>query len=158
MMLFCYSKLFELNDTVFLVLCKKPVIFLHWFHHVTVLLYCWYAYGTAGSHGIYFAVMNFFIHSIMYSYYFLMLIKPIRPIVRTVGPLITTLQITQMAGGLVVSVLAAREILTGKPCHITSANWKLGLAMYTCYFFLFAALFVKKNCSSKKSDRKTKSA
>jgi hypothetical protein len=31
---------------VFLVLQKKPVIFLHWFHHVTVLLYCWLVSST----------------------------------------------------------------------------------------------------------------
>ena len=42
--MFIFSKIPELIDTVFLVLQKKPVIFLHWFHHVTVLLYCWHAY------------------------------------------------------------------------------------------------------------------
>ena len=44
---FIFSKIPELVDTVFLVLQKKPVIFLHWFHHVTVLLYCWHAYTVA---------------------------------------------------------------------------------------------------------------
>ena len=43
--LFIYSKIPELLDTVFLVLQKKDVIFLHWFHHVTVLLYCWHAFA-----------------------------------------------------------------------------------------------------------------
>lgn len=38
--LFIFSKIPELGDTVFLVLQKKRVIFLHWFHHVTVMLYC----------------------------------------------------------------------------------------------------------------------
>ena len=32
--MFIFSKVPELLDTVFLVLQKKPVIFLHWFHHV----------------------------------------------------------------------------------------------------------------------------
>lgn len=33
--LFVFSKIPELVDTFFLVFQKKPVIFLHWFHHVT---------------------------------------------------------------------------------------------------------------------------
>lgn len=33
--LFIYSKIPELLDTVFLVLQKKRVIFLAWFHHTT---------------------------------------------------------------------------------------------------------------------------
>ena len=32
------SQIPELLDTVFLVLQKKRVIFLHWFHHVTVMM------------------------------------------------------------------------------------------------------------------------
>jgi hypothetical protein len=33
MLLFCMSKVPELFDTVLLVLRKKPVITLHWYHH-----------------------------------------------------------------------------------------------------------------------------
>ena len=36
--LFIFSKLPELLDTFFLVLQKKRVIFLGWFHHATVML------------------------------------------------------------------------------------------------------------------------
>ena len=69
--LFIYSKIPELVDTLFLVLQKKDVIFLHWFHHVTVLLYCWHAFANWTASGLWFVAMNFSVHSIMYFYYFL---------------------------------------------------------------------------------------
>ena len=68
-MLMNFSKLFELIDTVFIVLRKKPLMFLHWYHHTTVLLFCWNAYSTSSGSGIYFVAMNYTIHAIMYGYY-----------------------------------------------------------------------------------------
>ena len=106
-MLFIYSKFFELIDTVFLVLHKRPVIFLHWFHHITVLMYCWHSFATEQATGLWFAGMNYSVHSIMYTYYFLMLFKSIRGTVRTVARIITTVQISQMVGGMAVSIHAA---------------------------------------------------
>uniref|UniRef100_A0A914R0T5 Elongation of very long chain fatty acids protein n=1 Tax=Parascaris equorum TaxID=6256 RepID=A0A914R0T5_PAREQ len=34
----------EFGDTAFIVLRKRPLLFLHWYHHVTVLVYTWHAY------------------------------------------------------------------------------------------------------------------
>ncbi|XP_062499445.1 elongation of very long chain fatty acids protein 6-like isoform X2 [Corticium candelabrum] len=42
--LFGYSKVLELLDTSFIILRKQKLIFLHWYHHITVLCFCWYAY------------------------------------------------------------------------------------------------------------------
>eukprot|EP00122_Pirum_gemmata_P011475 Pgem_evm2s10633 len=47
--LFIFSKIPELFDTMFIVLRKRPLIFLHWYHHITVLAYCWHAYATRAS-------------------------------------------------------------------------------------------------------------
>lgn len=69
MMLFIYSKLFELLDTFFLIAKKVDVIFLHWYHHVTVLLYCWHSYAARIPSGIWFAAMNYFVHAVMYGYF-----------------------------------------------------------------------------------------
>merc|ERR1719197_2386399 len=68
-MTFIYSKIPELIDTVFIILRKKPLIFLHWYHHVTVLLYCWDAYSTMAASGLYFVAMNYSVHAFMYGYY-----------------------------------------------------------------------------------------
>ena len=68
---FMWSKFPELLDTVLLVVRGRPVIFLHWYHHVTVLLYCW-AVVRCDFPGIIFSVMNAFVHWIMsvcYEYY-----------------------------------------------------------------------------------------
>merc|ERR1711939_740759 len=55
--------------TVLLVLQRKPVIFLHSYHHVTVLVFCWSAYVRDASAGIWYACMNYCVHSVMYAYY-----------------------------------------------------------------------------------------
>ena len=39
-------------DTAFIVLRKRKLIFLHWYHHATVLLVCWYAGATKQSAGM----------------------------------------------------------------------------------------------------------
>lgn len=38
---FAASKVVELGDTIFLLMRKKPLIFLHWYHHAVVLIYSW---------------------------------------------------------------------------------------------------------------------
>lgn len=66
---FMWSKLFELVDTAFLVLRKRPVIFLHWYHHVTVMIYTWHAFKDHTAGGRWFIMMNYAVHSFMYTYY-----------------------------------------------------------------------------------------
>ena len=39
--LFVLSKVVELGDTAFIVLRKQKLIFLHWWHHATVMIYVW---------------------------------------------------------------------------------------------------------------------
>ena len=65
----------ELLDTFFIVIHKKKLMFLHWYHHVTVLLYCWHCFSNSPAIGIVFVAMNFGVHALMYGYYFLMAIR-----------------------------------------------------------------------------------
>ncbi|CUG04822.1 fatty acid elongase, putative [Bodo saltans] len=140
--MFILSKIPELMDTVFLVVQKKDVIFLHWFHHVTVMLYCWHAYTHKIGSGLWFAAMNFSVHSIMYFYYFLMAIGA-RSLVRPIAPLITSLQLLQMVVGMAVTIATFVWRQDSEGCHVDAANSRMGLAMYTSYFILFAVLFKK---------------
>ncbi|MCP9265663.1 Elongation of very long chain fatty acids protein [Dirofilaria immitis] len=66
--LFIVSKLFELADTVFLVLRKKPLMFLHWYHHILTLIYAFYSYPHTPGFNRWGIFMNFLVHAFMYSY------------------------------------------------------------------------------------------
>lgn len=149
--LFIYSKFPELLDTAFLVLTKKKVIFLHWFHHATVLLYCWHSFSHRIGPGLWFAAMNYSVHSVMYLYYFLA-IGGYKTLARPIAPYITTVQLLQMVVGMAVSVKAAIEFGKGgkEQCYTDAANVKLGLAMYFSYFLLFAVLYYNNYLSKDK--------
>ncbi|KAL0528521.1 LOW QUALITY PROTEIN: putative GNS1/SUR4 family [Leishmania shawi] len=55
---FNLSKIPELMDTVLLLLKRKPIPFIHWYHHISVMLFCWHAHVSGISNGLGFAVMN----------------------------------------------------------------------------------------------------
>jgi hypothetical protein len=132
----------ELVDTFFIIIHKKKLIFLHWYHHITVLLYCWHSYVTTSPPGIFFVVMNYGVHAIMYFYYCLMAChyKPkwLPPMV------ITAAQISQMVVGVAVTVLGAIiSMRKGEDaCHLRHENNTAAFVMYGSYLFLFAQFFV----------------
>lgn len=142
-MLMNFSKIFELFDTVFIVLRKKPLVFLHWYHHTTVLLFCWLAYSTRNSaSGIYFVAMNYTIHAIMYGYYCLSALD-LRP--KWFPPaLITLAQMAQMFVGTGVCAAGWYYRNLGRPCANDYTNLIFGAIMYATYLYLFADFAVRK--------------
>eukprot|EP00954_Amorphochlora_amoebiformis_P004931 387316-Amorphochlora_amoeboformis.AAC.2 len=158
--LFIYSKIPELMDTVFLVLKnpKAKIRFLHWFHHLTVLLYCWHAYHHKIAPGIWFASMNFCVHAVMYTYYMFMVLG-MKWVVQPFAQFITIIQVdipispfsisfydvtSQL--GMVVTATSAYHHMSGgdEKCFVNGPNYRMGLAMYGSYFMLFTKLFIDK--------------
>lgn len=146
-MLFIFSKLPELVDTVFIVLRKRPLIFLHWYHHVTVLLFCWNAYATLAGTGLYFVAMNYSVHALMYGYYCLTALNLCPKSFPTI--LITLSQIAQMFVGTGVCVSAWYYWYTGESCSNDITNLVAGGLMYGSYLYLFVA-FAFRRYSPKK--------
>jgi hypothetical protein len=135
--LFIFSKLPELVDTYFIVARQRPLIFLHYYHHITVLLYCWHSYATEATQALYFVAMNYSVHAIMYGYYCLVALKIPAPWLPPA--FITGVQIAQMVVGTGVQVAASYKYLTGAPnCGVNGANVFWGGLMYLSYFGLFA--------------------
>lgn len=130
------------------MLRKQPLIFLHWYHHITVLIYSWFSYTEYTSSARWFIVMNYCVHSVMYSYYALRAARYNPP--RFIAMLITSLQLAQMIIGCAINLWAQGFLRTHGPqsCNISQTNINLSIAMYFSYFVLFARFFYKTYLSS----------
>ncbi|KAG8435105.1 hypothetical protein GDO86_013163 [Hymenochirus boettgeri] len=149
---FVLSKVPELGDTLFIVLRKQRLIFLHWYHHITVLLYTWYTYKDTVAGGGWFMTMNYTVHAFMYSYYTLRAAGIRVP--RPCAMLITATQIIQMLMGIVVNVLVYGWMRDGS-CLSTSENIFWSCLMYLSYLVLFCSFFYQsyiKDPAKKKSE------
>jgi len=152
--LFVLSKFPELIDTFFIVVHKKPLIFLHWYHHITVLLYCYHSYVTTSPPGIFFVVMNYSVHASMYGYYFLMAMK-MRP--KWFNPIwITIFQISQMIVGVGVTLAGFYYYMTDPTCGIEKENNSAAFIMYGSYLFLFLQFFFGRYYNSRSQKKKQK--
>lgn len=151
-MLFIFSKIPELVDTIFIVLRKKPLIFLHWYHHVTVLLFCWSSYATIAGSGLYFVAMNYTVHAMMYGYYCLQALKLCPK--SFPAHLITISQIAQMFVGTFVCLSSWYFKLSGVTCSNDMTNLIAGALMYGSYLFLFCQFALSRYGSKKSSTTK----
>ncbi|XP_030604094.1 elongation of very long chain fatty acids protein 6-like isoform X2 [Archocentrus centrarchus] len=148
---FVLSKAPELGDTAFIVLRKQKLIFLHWYHHITVLLYSWYSYKDMVAGGGWFMTMNYIVHALMYSYYAARAAGLRVP--RPFAVLITSAQIAQMAMGVTVSVLVYGWMQQGDcPSSLDNITW--ASLMYFSYLLLFSNFFYQ-TYLRRKSDPKT---
>ncbi|KAJ3610139.1 hypothetical protein NHX12_022233 [Muraenolepis orangiensis] len=137
---FVLSKAPELGDTVFIILRKQRLIFLHWYHHITVMLYSWYSYKDMVAGGGWFMTMNFCVHAIMYTYYTARASGVRVP--RPLAMLITGAQISQMVMGVTVTALVYRWMQHGDcPSYPENVVW--ASLMYFSYLVLFARFFYR---------------
>ncbi len=135
---FMLFKPLEFIDTLFLVLNNKPISRLHWIHHTTVTLYCWHTavYSNLFAGGSLFALMNYFVHAVMYGYYGLRSAEISLP--KYFAIIITSLQISQMVMGLLIMLQVSLRCSTDM-CN--PANILFGLGIYGTYFYLFCKYF-----------------
>jgi len=153
--LFIFSKIPELWDTFYIVARQRPLLFLHWYHHVTVLLYCWHSYATEAPQALYFVAMNYSVHAIMYGYYCLMALK-MKP--AWVPPvLITIAQLSQMVVGTAVQCFSMwLYYKQGDASNMNFSNLVAGAVMYGSYFALFFQFFWNRFVVKAKASAKAK--
>lgn len=152
--LFCLSKFPELLDTAFLVIRGKHVLFLHWYHHISVLLYCWYVTQKRYP-ATPFACINAFVHSVMY-YYYMRTAQEIKP---AFAKMVTQIQLIQMAIGMGFTAIFMYWHSQSPSCNGGATIQASGLlettfgitgAMYFSYFVLFGILYIDRYCKKSK--------
>jgi elongation of very long chain fatty acids protein 6 len=143
---FLFSKYAELADTIFLVLRKKPVPLLHWYHHATVLLLSVQTLAVSGPTGIIMVSMNSIVHSFMYTYYFLAAVLSRPP---GWGRLVTRLQILQMLLGslMAVSMFIVPKFIPN--AHGVFSNNVAIALVYLSYLVLFVQFYGRKYSTTK---------
>lgn len=135
--IFNLSKFLELVDTAFIVLRKKELCFLHWFHHLTVLIYCWITIVfPPPATGYWFGQTNMLVHAVMYGYF--AFATTLRGVSWFNPLLVTALQIAQMVWGLLISVLYLLHPSTLYTPH-TLLHAAYSIPMYTSYLYLFCS-------------------
>lgn len=151
--LFVWSKIIELFDTAFLILRKKNVIFMHWFHHAIVLFFCSYNLSEPIAITRWFSSMNATVHSLMYAYYAIKTTKIKVP--KYVSMFITTLQILQMILGTFVTICSLIYLKLYK-CEVEENRVYVSLSVYSLYLYLFIKFFYETYLKSSISEKKIK--
>lgn len=138
LVLFTWSKLFELCDTVFIVLRKQPLIVLHWYHHASTMIYCYWGSGLIIGTHVWMMTLNLAIHSVMYSYYALRAMNVHVP--KGIAMCITVAQITQMILGMFLNLYFCIHCPNLTDSQITRSV--TALLIYLSYFVLFTNFFI----------------
>lgn len=133
-LLFIASKVWEFGDTALLVLRKRPVIFLHWYHHTTVLALSCFIGGHNSPLRRVFANVNSGVHAIMYTYYAFASAGIRAP--KAISMTITSMQLLQMGVGVYVCLESLRS------CNFReNSSAYFSLIIYFSYLVLFANFF-----------------
>nr|CAB3242245.1 elongation of very long chain fatty acids protein 6 [Phallusia mammillata] len=135
---FVSSKILEYMDTMFIILRKQKLIFLHWYHHMTVSLFAWWTYGAQFAGGGVFMTVNYAVHAMMYSYYAVRAANIRVP--RWIAVVITASQIIQMIIGC-WTVYAVNIWRGDGSCRSSWEHIFYGGIMYSSYFVLFLHFF-----------------
>lgn len=144
---FTISKIFEFFDTVLLILRKKPVIFLHWYHHVFTMFYCFHMLSNFIAGTFINMYLNAIVHSFMYTYYTVAATKLVR-IPKFISISLTSIQILQFILDT-FGVLSQTFYYATSECSIDLKTIVMSLIMFVSYWYLFSQMFVKKYLNSK---------
>lgn len=135
-------KVLELGDTFFIVLRKRPLIFLHYYHHASAIIYTLHSGAEHTSTGRPLIFMNLICHSLMYPYYAFKAYG--RKFPKYIPMTLTIIQTVQMFIGLIVIYYVYKiKTETSLPCQQSMGNLTLAVFQYSTMMILFVHFFYK---------------
>ncbi|XP_023210229.1 elongation of very long chain fatty acids protein 6-like [Centruroides sculpturatus] len=138
-LLFLFSKILELGDTLLIVLRKRRLMFLHWYHHVVTLVLVWFISYREVSIGIVAGVINGLVHSFMYLYF---TVKAMNIRIPTfVAMFITAIQTLQMMLMASFTIWMYWRLINKQECDSSKDELEYIFLVYLSYLFLFIYLF-----------------
>lgn len=155
--IFYLSKIYEFLDTVFIVLRKKSLQFLHVYHHVTTLWLCWLGMTENTPYQWIDIVLNTFVHVVMYYYYYL----SDQGVIVWWKKIITRLQITQFVVDISVHlqwlwIYYAYSTSTKPACSGSPAVWFISNGVLGSFLLLFIR-FYRQAYQQRQQQRRAKS-
>lgn len=152
--LFYVSKVWDFWDTIFIVLGKKwrQLSFLHVYHHITIFLFYWLNANVFYDGDIYLTiVLNGFIHTVMYTYYFICMHTK-DPATGKSLPIWWKSYLTLMQMIQFITMMSQGTYLVAFGCKDLSAPVTATYVVYILsLFFLFAQFYVQSYVKPKKT-------
>jgi len=135
--IFLHSKTVEYFDTFFILLKGGTPIFLQEFHHFGAVWSWFLSLYVNSSIVIITTLLNSFVHTVMYLYYFLSVFDPHKMLLPT-KPVITTLPLVQLCGGLYInfSEYISRHV------HNLDHEFMASVYLSQLYVFILNLLFL----------------
>ena len=135
--LFYYLKYIEWTDTIFLVIKKKNLSFLHYFHHMIVPLFVYANYAFVNTAGQSYVIMsNSLAHGLMYLYY------AYPKELKRYSKMVTFIQTTQHLGALVILVLQICNFFN-EECRYNKEFVIISSINYFIFFYEFFKILIK---------------
>lgn len=138
--IFLLSRLVEFVDTICFVLRKKnrQISGFHVFHHFSVPIAVWFFVKFApGGNSAIFPFLNSFIHTVMYTYYFLATFKSARPYLGW-KKFLTQFQIVQF----IIMILHSTQPLFIPNCKFPRTFLYINIFFSIVFIYLFTKFYI----------------